>query len=211
MQPAQLRVTTIAVILGACILLFFRQGRQASAPPNSTPAGAPSSDPSPPASPTFAREPERNEAATDQVAREPSSAPPDPGGNAISTSGAFPPDYTGIKDHHLLRLYNVFKMSLDRQTEILQSADDPQVAAAAEEAYLEASAYISLIQSQRLYYYGHTTPPTRPRNTNDAEYHLTGGGGMQVIFELTRSDFPDLFAAKDRRRMAERELENAGR
>ena len=80
----------------------------------------------------------------------------------------------------------------------------------AQENFLQASAYLSLIQSQKLYYYGYETPPQRPPNTHDAEYHLTGSGGMYLIFELTRAEFPDLFEAKDRLREAASEHQSPG-
>jgi hypothetical protein len=90
---------------------------------------------------------------------------------------------------------------------VLSTATEEDLRRGVQLSYLESCAYVSLIQRQKLYFYGYTLAPPRPPNTDDAEYHLTGGGGMTVIFELTRQEFPDLFEAKDNRKKFLAELE----
>ncbi len=64
--------------------------------------------------------------------------------------------------------------------------------------FLTHSAYLSQIQQQRHYYYGYDRNAyRRPQNTRDREYHVTGMRDMILVFELTRTEFPELFDVKD--------------
>lgn len=113
----------------------------------------------------------------------------------------YPPEYTGIRDPNFIPLYNTFKLSLDREAQLMQAAQEngtPNLSS--EETYLGRQAYIKLIQEKRLYHYGYGQKVNRPKNTKDVEYHLTGMGEMTIVFELTRSEFPALFEIKDRLR-----------
>lgn len=113
----------------------------------------------------------------------------------------FPDDYRGLRDQNLLSLYTVFKKSMERDAERLS---DPKLSgpdlAFIKEGYLQHSAYVALIQQQRLYHYFYgrrTIDKQVPRNTADVVYHSTGMGEMQITFELRRDEFPDLFATMD--------------
>lgn len=114
----------------------------------------------------------------------------------------FPADYTGVRDSNMATLFASFtavaKGAAERLSEAKLSPDD---ALAAEARFLQFSAYCTLIQEQRHFYYGYETAVQRryqaPRNTADVVYHTTGMNDMNVVFELRRSDFPDLFDRMD--------------
>lgn len=122
-------------------------------------------------------------------------APPIAGASEQSGDG-FPSDYRGVRDKNMLLLYQRlqtavagFAAKLDNKA--LEGFDLVQ----AEEGFLRYSAYVSLIQQQRYYSYGYQKDIRPPRNTGDAVYHVTGMADMQLVLELTRAEFPDLFAA----------------
>ncbi|MBX3462821.1 MAG: hypothetical protein KF830_06595 [Planctomycetes bacterium] len=112
----------------------------------------------------------------------------------------FPPEYRGVRDRNVLSLYKSFLKSLAFEEERMRSFTDADLETGVHCTYLETKAYLQIIQNHSFHYYGYAPAPQRPANTEDAEYHLTGLGGMQVVFALTRQEFPDLFAAKDKRR-----------
>jgi hypothetical protein len=109
-----------------------------------------------------------------------------------------PFEYTGPRDDNVIHLYNTFKKSLDHQAErIVQLGEGKSVSN--EETYAQHAAYLALIQEQRFFYYSYQKfSGLRPKNTADTVYHTTGVGGLNVVFELTRGEFPDLFRLQDR-------------
>ena len=114
-----------------------------------------------------------------------------------STGDAFAAEYTGVRDPNMARLYEVFKASLEYQAKRMAASEGGAPDLLAQEVYLLHSAYIHLIQAQRHFSVGYGEAPPRPPNSADVEYHSGGMGGMHVAFELTRQEFPDLFACRD--------------
>jgi len=196
-----IHVVAFAAIAVACVLFATRRP---DPPParetaNRSSGEAKGSEPGPDA---HSSEPVMRGANRESPAgRNAAEAAPTIGLPALSTSD-FPPEYTGIRDKNLVGIYSTMKRSIKFEEERLKRANESDYRHGIDLNYLEATAYVALIQNQNLYFFGYTTPPKRPPNTRDVEYHLTGAGGMCVILELTRQEFPDLFAAKDKKESA---------
>jgi hypothetical protein len=102
-------------------------------------------------------------------------------------------EYTGPRDVNILSLYKTFKTSLGYQARRIAELGEKK-SLGREVTHAQHAAYVDLIQAQRFFYYSYQQRVgTRPKNTSNAVYHITGMGGLNVIFELTQDEFPDLF------------------
>lgn len=110
-------------------------------------------------------------------------------------SRQFPEYYQGIRDKNMLVIFDAYKGSVEYQAGQLADADLQGLSlTTAKERFVRQSVYMSLIQSQRLWYCSYEPlKGKRPPNTADVVYHQTAMGGLNVIFEITRAEFPEVF------------------
>lgn len=118
-----------------------------------------------------------------------------PGSKPNKGEDPFPEDYTGVRDENMVQLYSVFKKTLESEAKRLSDSTlTGSDLIVCKELFVRHSAYVSLIQQQRFFYYGYDRLQVKhPANSADAVYHTTGMGDMHVVFELTRADFPEVF------------------
>lgn len=114
-------------------------------------------------------------------------------------------EYTGPRDANIAGLYEVFKGSLARQAALAEShgSDWP---IRNQRIFEQHSAYLNLIQAQRFYRYTYDQLSGVPNNSADVVYHSTNRGGLNVVFELTRAEFPEYFRLKDAEERALQEV-----
>lgn len=112
------------------------------------------------------------------------------------SSTLFPEDYRGVRDRNMLELYSVYARSLEREAEKMKGSQTPMQAAISADLCAKYSAYIALIQQQRHFYYGYDRARGRlPRATSEVRYAASGMGDMYVVFELPKTEFPEVFEA----------------
>lgn len=131
-----------------------------------------------------------------RVAQDP---PVDTTGSQRNRDGdGFPADYHGVRDRNVLYLYETFEQSVAYQAKCLSNPETAGDALrSAELIFALHSAYVALIQQQRHYAYGYGSK-ARPVNTRDTLYHAMSMGGMCLILELTRAEFPQVFGLMER-------------
>lgn len=180
--PALLVVA--AAFAGAIAVLVFGRTGEPSAPPASTErASPPGADDHAPATTS------------------PSAEPPRPTPQLSTRAAApreFPTDGSTLQDPALRQLYRTLMQATTAQPASTSELDR----ATNERTRLEAAACVSLIQQDRLWHCATTPAPPRPTNTADAVWHLTHCGDLQVVFALTRQEFPELFTKMDAERAA---------
>jgi hypothetical protein len=179
--PALLVVVVAALACAVAVLMFGRTGEPIAPPASTERASPPGADDHAPTTTPPSAEPRQ---------------PRPQFGTRAAAPREFPMDGSTLQDPALRQLYRT----------LLQATTAPPTGTSAldratnERARLEAAACVSLIREGRLWHCGATPAPPRPTNTADAVWHLTHCGDLQVVFELTRQEFPELFAKMDAER-----------
>jgi hypothetical protein len=180
---------------------YFRlEGSDALPPPSNEVRSALSTPASPPDLVSHAESPNRTKTSKGDVAPEldattegDRSVTPD----FMVTASEYPAEYTGPRDRNILNLYNVFKGSMDSQAKQAMNLDGG-LPLLKQRIYAQHAAYIELIQSHRFHYFSYEKRDgLLPLNTSQVVYHSTGSGGLQVVFQLTRDEFPEFFRIKE--------------
>jgi len=197
------RILAFAAALVAVTIYLTFAGQPAQTPPTGTevpisemrtdsrPAGAPAGRPDAPQRAEW--EPEK------RAAEQP--GPDHETAREMETALATSAGYTGPRDENARGLYDVFKASVQRQAQLATENGD-RWELRNERIYAQHSAYLALIQSQRFHTYTYQPMRGKPSNTDDAVYHSTNRGGLNVVFELTRDEFPEYFRLKEAEEVA---------
>lgn len=104
----------------------------------------------------------------------------------------FPPDYTGPGDEQVLEIYLSNARAIESTTNAAKN-QGRELNRVERDSLAWKKAVNQMIQEQRFYYLGPQETRRAHRNTDRLRYIITYRGGLLMIWELSKAEFPDAF------------------